>query len=218
MNGTTHMAFGGTSFALLAGPVASIANWPDIPTQGISGALAITGGLAIGSVAGLLPDIDEPNALLGRGGWMPRAFGPILRFAAMIISLPFRLAGIFIKGTLGHRGGTHSFAMSIIFSLLFAIPITIFFGSSADWVVWTIWVGFISHLVADSLNPSGVPWFWPLLSKHKTFHILPSFLRIPTESPPTYRETLIRWACLASTTIIVIFWFVIPQLNTLTLV
>lgn len=187
MNGPTHMTFGMASFGVLAGPVAHIVpHVPEVPVWG----LPI--GIAVGAVSGLLPDIDEPNAMLGRGSWVPRKLGPLARFLGMIISLPFKLTGYFIKGTLGHRGGTHSLAMSIIFTLIFAMPITMFGGVQLDWLIWTVWFGFMSHLVADMLNPSGVPFLWPLRSKHRTMHLLPKPLRIPTQTPPNMREGLTR--------------------------
>ena len=205
MGGKTHMAFGAFSFALLAGPVnQTLGIGPETP------ALMAPIGLAVGSVAGLLPDIDEPNALLGRGGWMPKAMGPLLRALAMVISLPFRLIGMVLKGTLGHRGGTHSLAMSFIFTLAFAIPITMFLGQGADWLIWTIWMGFISHLIADMLNPSGVPLLWPLFSKHKTYHLLPKPLRIPTESPANFREQTVKAGITAGTGVLLAFYLLLP--------
>lgn len=203
MNGRTHMTFGALSFAVLAGPVAHTTGVPDIPLIGVAG------GLCVGAVSGLLPDIDEPNALLGRGGWMPRKLGPLARLLGVIVSLPFRIAGFFIKGVLGHRGGTHSFAMSVVFTLCFAIPLTLVFGSGADWVIWAIWCGFISHLLADSMNPSGVPWLWPLFSKHKTFHILPKPFRIPTETPPVKREQLVNILVGAAAVFLLGFYFIL---------
>jgi len=191
MNGPTHMAFGAAFAAVYAGPVTHVlepaVGLPAVPLWGVPICLMV------GAVSGLLPDIDEPNAMLGRGSWMPRSLGPLFKLLGMIVSLPFRIAGFFIKGVLGHRGGTHSIAMSILFTLLFAIPITTFLGVSWDWLIWTIWFGFMSHLVADMLNPSGVPLFWPLRSKHKTVHLLPKPLRIPTQTPPNRREMVTRF-------------------------
>lgn len=187
MNGPTHMTFGMASAAAYAGPISHTFSFvPDVPLWGVPICLFV------GSVAGLLPDIDEPNAMLARGSWMPRKLGPLAKALGVIVSLPFKISGYFIKGVLGHRGGTHSLAMSIIFSLIFAIPITLLLGTGADWLIWTIWCGFISHLIADMLNPSGVPLFWPLRSKHKTVHLLPKPLRIPTQTPPNAREGLTR--------------------------
>lgn len=203
------MSFGALSFTIMAGPVAQFAGGPHVPTE------MWPAGLAIGAVSGLLPDIDEPNAMLGRGGWMPRALGPLLKAFAVVVSLPFRVLGMIIQGTLGHRGGTHSLAMSVIFTLALAIPITAFFGKSADWAVWAIWAGYLSHLIADSLNPSGVPWLWPLFSKKKRFHLLPGPLRIPTETPPHPTEMMINLVVTAATALLCVMYFGVALLGSL---
>jgi len=198
------------SFAILAGPVSHTLGVPEIPDWGIPI------GLCLGSVAGLLPDIDEPNAMLARGSWVPRKLGPLARFIGTIVSLPFKIAGYFIKGTLGHRGGTHSLAMSVLFTLLFAIPVTLFLGFEWDWLIWTLWFGFMSHLFADMFNPSGVPFLWPIKSKNKTYHVLPKKLRIPTQTPPNIREQGCRMAAYGVTIACLGIWYVIPFLFQLT--
>lgn len=202
MGGRTHMSFGALSFAILAGPVASATGIISISLPWMFF------GLFIGAVAGLLPDIDEPNAKLGRGGWMPKRLGPLFKLFAVIVSLPFRLLGYLIKGVLGHRGGTHSLSMSFFFTLCFAIPLTLAFGQTADWVILTIWCGFISHLVADMMNPSGVPLLWPLFSKNKRFHILPKMLRISTETPANEKEAFVNLLVNVLTFCIVVVFFI----------
>lgn len=206
MGGKTHMSFGALSFILLAGPIASATSIIEV-----SFPWTIL-GIFIGAVAGLLPDIDEPNSKLGRGGWMSSKLGPLFKLLAVIISLPIRLVGYLIKGVLGHRGGTHSLAMSFVFTICLAIPLTIFFGNQADWVIWAIWAGYLSHLFADMLNPSGVPLFWPLFSKNKKYHVLPESLRIPTKTPPDPREAMIRLLVNIAVVVLAIMFFVIPIL------
>ncbi len=201
------MAFGALSFAVLAGPVAHLTGTPEItPAE-------VPIGLAVGCVAGLLPDIDAPGALLSTGGWMPRRMGAALRFLARIVSLPFLIVGFFIKGALGHRGGTHSIALGVVFTLAFAIPVTLLLGTSGDWLIWTIAFGFASHLIADMLNPSGVPLLWPLRSKHRTTHLLPKPVRIPTESPPNLRENGVRMMVVLATVLLVGFYYVLVPLG-----
>lgn len=191
------MSFGGAAVAVLSGPLHhTFGVGPDIPL------LAQAAALEIGCVSGLLPDLDEPNAMLARGGWLPRAFGPIVRLLAMIVSLPLRLFGYLLKGTLGHRGGTHSLAMAAAFTLFIGIGITMLFGVTADWAIWAVLVGCLSHLVADMLNPSGVPLLWPMLPKDRTLHLLPSWLRIPTESPPNYRERTVNFGVRVGTCVL----------------
>lgn len=204
------MAYGMASFAVLAGPVHFVLDAPEIPVWGIPI------GLAVGAVAGLLPDIDEPNAMLARGSWVPYRLGPLARFLGVIVSLPFKIAGYFLKGVLGHRGGTHSLAMSVMFTLLFAIPITALLGFKWDWLIWTIWFGFMSHLFADMHNPSGVPLMWPVMSKYKTFHVLPGALRIPTQTPPNIREQTCRLGAYVVTAVCLGGFYMLPLIWQLT--
>ncbi|AIA71218.1 metal-dependent hydrolase [Pectobacterium atrosepticum] len=87
----------------------------------------------------LLPDIDHPKSVLGqRLKWLS---APIARL-------------------FGHRGFTHS---------LLAIVAGIFFIQTRlppDWPIPTdayhaMIVGYLSHILADMLTPSGVPLLWP---------------------------------------------------------
>lgn len=187
MNGPTHMAFGAAAGAVLVGPVAALTGIAETPV------LLMPAAVYLSSVAGLLPDIDEPNAMFCRGTWLPRPLRRTLGPLVWLAMLPFKLVGMLVKGLLGHRGGTHSLVMSLIVTLLFALPVTMLFGRAGDWAIFALWVGYISHLAADMLNPSGVPLAWPLLSKHKTFHLLPSALRISTQTPPAMREMALRY-------------------------
>jgi inner membrane protein len=187
MNGPTHMAFGAAAAAVLIGPVAAVTGVGETP------AIMMPLAVYLGAVAGLLPDIDEPNAMFCRGSWLPKPLRRTLGPLVWVAMLPFKLVGILIKGLLGHRGGTHSLAMSFIVTLLFAIPVTLLFGRAGDWAILVLWAGYMSHLAADMLNPSGVPFVWPLMSKHKTFHLIPSPLRISTQTPPAVREMGLRY-------------------------
>ena len=87
------MTFGMASAALYAGPVSHLLadSTPisEVPLWGVPIALCV------GAVAGLLPDIDEPNAMLARGSWMPRQLGPLARLIGVIVSLPFKI-GFFV--------------------------------------------------------------------------------------------------------------------------
>lgn len=188
MNGPTHMAFGSAFAVAAAGPLHHFTGvGPETPE--VWGMFAAA---AIGSVAGLLPDIDEPNAMLGRGSWMPRAFGPAVRLLTRIASLPIMAVGYLLRGTLGHRGGTHSLAMAVLFTLALAFPITAGLGGDGDWIIAAIFLGYLSHIIADSMTRHGCPWFWPLLDKDRCQHLLPSPMRITTTTPPSFMEMRIK--------------------------
>ncbi|MEM6254822.1 MAG: metal-dependent hydrolase [Cyanobacteria bacterium P01_D01_bin.156] len=92
------------------------------------------------AIGGLLPDLDHPESALGR------------RF--LLISVP--LASIF-----GHRGFTHSLlAVTLLLGLLIAIMMLPGYGYWA-WLVAPLIIGYLSHILGDSMTPSGVPLFWP---------------------------------------------------------
>nr|WP_314265951.1 metal-dependent hydrolase [uncultured Moellerella sp.] len=87
----------------------------------------------------LLPDIDHPSSISGR----------LFRF----ISIP-------ISKLCGHRGFTHSLVA------WGALAIFCYVGLPREWVlpndlIQAFLLGYMSHLVADMLTPSGVPFLWP---------------------------------------------------------
>ena len=88
----------------------------------------------------LLPDIDHPDSTLGH------RIKPVAKF---------------IKNNIGHRTTTHSGLWLILFGFL----IFVCFGSWLFPVVLGAAVGFLSHLLSDTLTVGGVPWLWPLSRK-----------------------------------------------------
>lgn len=90
-------------------------------------------GLAAAAFGSLLPDIDHPNS------WAGRKMRPV--------SVPLSLI-------VGHRGVTHSL---LAVAAALAILVSMGFG----WVAAPVVVGYLSHLGADALTPSGVPLLWP---------------------------------------------------------
>lgn len=88
----------------------------------------------------LLPDIDHPSSIPGR----------MLR----IISLP-------ISKLCGHRGFTHSLLAWLLLLISCYQWLPTHWGLSGD-LLQAFLLGYLSHLIADMLTPSGVPFFWPL--------------------------------------------------------
>ena len=88
----------------------------------------------------LLPDIDHPSSIPGR----------MLR----IISLP-------ISKLCGHRGFTHSLIAWFILMISCYQWLPVDWGISPD-LIQAFLLGYLSHLIADMLTPSGVPLLWPL--------------------------------------------------------
>ncbi|ELX8378642.1 metal-dependent hydrolase [Providencia vermicola] len=88
----------------------------------------------------LLPDIDHPSSIPGR----------LLR----ILSIP-------ISKLCGHRGFTHSLIAWLL------LMIACYQWLPSQWAIpndllQAFLLGYISHLIADILTPSGVPFLWPL--------------------------------------------------------
>lgn len=100
----------------------------------------------IAGIAALLPDLDDPNSRVGR----------------MVPVIP-RL----IKTTIGHRGALHSLLGAICFTFITSAVLQHWNTQAYVYYqfVSVITVGYVSHLIADSLTPRGVPWLWPV-GKH----------------------------------------------------
>lgn len=97
-------------------------------------------GTMAAAIGGLLPDLDHPESVLGR--------------RVPIVSVP--LARLF-----GHRGMTHSlFAVVILLMALVALT-TMYPWGGVSWLVPPLIIGYLSHILGDSMTPSGVPLFWP---------------------------------------------------------
>jgi inner membrane protein len=90
-------------------------------------------------IGALIPDLDHPNAYLSRGNWY-------------IISHA-------ISKTSPHRGWTHSLLGSIVFSTG-GVPIVLFLNAPLFNII-PFFMGYLSHLISDSLNPTGVNWLYP---------------------------------------------------------
>ena len=89
------------------------------------------------SVAGLMPDIDLPSSTVGK------VFKPIARM---------------IKKAFGHRTLTHSG--------LWLIPLLILlFQTNWHPLLIGISIGFLSHIVSDTMTSGGIPWLYPLSKK-----------------------------------------------------
>lgn len=98
------------------------------------------GPIVVASAVGaLLPDIDQPRSYIGCK--VPVSYGAYL--------------------VVGHRGIFHS-PIGAAGAALFALAV---FHKWAP-VYSSLWLplaaGYLSHLVLDTINPSGVPWLWPL--------------------------------------------------------
>lgn len=108
-----------------------------------------TGIVALGAnmLGALAPDIDQTSAEF----WNKIRFGRLLsRY----------IAPLFGK----HRYLSHSFVGIILFGILVKLLLGALDGIlivDMNIVWWSFMIGFVSHLVTDSLTRDGVPWFFP---------------------------------------------------------
>jgi inner membrane protein len=102
----------------------------------------LTGSLACGAVsaaAALLPDLDAPKSFIGS----------VLSPVSHVVGKEF-----------GHRHAFHSMLAALLFEGLGLLARRYFHWP--PWVPEAVFIGYASHLLLDTLNPSGIPWLWPL--------------------------------------------------------
>lgn len=153
MLGRTHVV-GGVS---LAAVTASVIYASGVPLA-VNNPEILPLILAGGWLGGLMPDIDHPNSTISNIKLM--GF-PIFKPIAWIINL-----------LLGHRGATHTLWALLMTTLpIFMLPV--FFPPELAIIrVFLILfgigyaVGYLSHLLLDSMTPSGTPMLWPLPDVH----------------------------------------------------
>lgn len=138
MTGRTHdlAAFTALSFVLLTHP---------LPNMTLGTALVAFGANMVGALA---PDIDQPTGAL----WHRVRGGSVI---SRIISPFFG----------GHRFISHSIIGIFLFGFIakFILQITnSFLIVDQEIVWWSFMIGFISHLVMDTITREGVPWLFPI--------------------------------------------------------
>ena len=89
--------------------------------------------ILLGSLA---PDLDHPSSYINRRSW--RLFS--------------------LSALTDHRGWTHSLLGGVVLTFVFFL---IARSSTYASFYFIFFLGYVSHLFLDSLNPSGVAWFWP---------------------------------------------------------
>ena len=149
MTGKTHA---------LAG--ANAAGWGLLLVSGLSHSPI---WLAIGGLAGLLPDLDASESELQNVSW--RVGGR----RGLRLKL-FKIPALIFHHLFGHRGALHSLLGLVVFTALVALikaPVEL---------ILAFGLGYLSHLLTDGLTLGGVPLFWP---GHGRVRLSP-FIRIRT--------------------------------------
>lgn len=114
MMGKTHAAAGALFAVALSPPTASLLGHEMSPEE-----ILLAAG--IGTVAGLLPDIDHPKSMIV-AGVVPGAkyLGPAGPVLGWFLSIPPRIIGAGARTKLKHRGGTHSALFMVLWTVLAA--------------------------------------------------------------------------------------------------
>lgn len=129
-----------------------------------------------GWLGGMMPDIDHPNSTIA---------------TAKVLGIPiFKPLAWLIHAVFGHRGATHTIWALVATWLPYVVIPTLL---PPEYVLISVLVtlfgmgyamGYWSHIVLDSLTPSGTPMLWPLQDIH--------LARIPTgKHEPAVRFVLI---------------------------
>ena len=100
----------------------------------------------VGAVGALLPDIDHTGSRISR-------------------SLIFtHLLSVLLSALTEHRGIIHT----PLFVLVFTAAAVVLSAGLNHALLYSavLGVGMLSHLVLDTLNPSGIMWAWPIRREH----------------------------------------------------
>lgn len=114
------------------------------------------GGLIIGSLA---PDIDGEGSVCYLGNFLPQHITP--KPIVRLLNWFGRTISSFIRALFGHRAALHW----PLWGLLLAYA-GYHFG--LDWLLWG-GIGYVLHILGDSLTISGVPLFGPLSKNDISF-------------------------------------------------
>ena len=98
-------------------------------------------GLAVVFLGSIIPDIDHPKSFISH-------LSIFTKVGSKVISLG------------GHRGPTHTIWATLL-SFPFALILFRWLGIGGFVLAGIFTLGYLSHLLADSLTVSGVAWFSP---------------------------------------------------------
>jgi membrane-bound metal-dependent hydrolase YbcI (DUF457 family) len=114
------------------------------------------GGLVLGSLA---PDMDGEGSIAYWGNFLPRGITP--RPLVALLNGLGRTVSSVIRSIFGHRKALHW----PLWGVGLAVAGVVF---GFDWLVW-LGVGYVLHILGDSLTKSGVPLLGPVLTTDISF-------------------------------------------------
>lgn len=103
--------------------------------------------LVSGLVGSLLPDIDHQHSKISNS------------------SGPAKLISMGINTIAGHRGFTHTL-LFVLLSGWLGFIVTYFIPAGDVWLPLGVVLGCISHMILDTLNPTGIMWLYPASKKY----------------------------------------------------
>lgn len=139
MLGHTHI-LGGVTLAVSTSAITGL-YMPYVEADVFSStqSFIIFGGYMFGAVTGsIIPDIEKKGST---------------------ISNRFKFVSFFARLIFGHRGFTHSL-LAVFCSFLLLGGICSFLPFIKPFMIGFV-IGYLSHLLLDALNPTGVPLFYP---------------------------------------------------------
>ena len=135
-----------------------------------------TAGAAVTAFyASWLPDIDQLGSRVHRRSALVRR-----SLLAGVVGVVVRLPALAFAVIARHRGVSHSLAGAMLAGLLAALVCAPAGGAVSTVVGGGVFAGYVAHLAADALTPSGVP-LWAPLSRQRVW-LLPRAWRIRTGS------------------------------------
>ena len=182
----------------IAGAIRWVAAQPSFAYAAHSDLLLIPLMSFTGFVAAGLPDVFDSGEAAGREpvglSWhsikkdakrVKSPFDGILLLPRALLAVIVDL----IAKIIPHRGPTHWLLTWFLLSLLVVGAVIALHWPLA--FAFAFSVGYLSHLLADTLTHSGVPLMGPVL-EHR-FHLLPRVLRFRFDSPVQWAYVLVIW-------------------------
>jgi hypothetical protein len=187
MLGKAHIAIGASLGAIAAHTLVG----GELATYWLVAATPVIAGVAAG-----LPDVLDSENAAGRAplgiSWdgikrtAQRREKSLVEMALLIPRVILALIVDVIAALLPHRGLTHWLMTTFLLSLLLALV--------ALWANWPLMIplafglGYLSHLLADGMTVSGVPYLGPLFNE--PMHLLPKPLRFRYDHPAQWLVVL----------------------------
>lgn len=119
-------------------------------------------GAGVATISAYVPDIDHPSSKAAR------SLGPITWILAKLVGHASAAVHAWTKTAKdrpdedGHRTCSHTLLAGLVVAGAVALTVRLCGSPSLVWLAWPVLVGYIAHLLGDSLTNSGCPILWPI--------------------------------------------------------